>query len=83
MVDSSNATAGQARSDSAALLEDALFQIKRVIVGHDRMVERALVCLLARGHCLIEGVPGPGQDAHGVDDGAGDGRDVRPPPVHA
>src|SRR5690349_22794210 len=40
------------------LLEDALFQIKRVIVGQDRMIERALVCLLARGHCLIEGVPG-------------------------
>jgi MoxR-like ATPase len=43
---------------TAAILEDALFQVKRVIVGQDRMVERALVCLLARGHCLIEGVPG-------------------------
>jgi MoxR-like ATPase len=42
----------------ASLLEDALFQVKRVIVGQDRMVERTLVCLLARGHCLIEGVPG-------------------------
>ena len=42
----------------APLLEDALFQVKRVIVGQDRMVERSLVCLLARGHCLIEGVPG-------------------------
>src|SRR4051794_36853402 len=42
----------------AALLEDALFQVKRVIVGQDRMVERAMICLLARGHCLIEGVPG-------------------------
>src|SRR5436305_9897427 len=42
----------------AALLEDALFQVKRVIVGQDRMVEQTLVCLLARGHCLIEGVPG-------------------------
>ena len=42
----------------AALLEDALFQVKRMIVGQDRMVERTLVCLLARGHCLIEGVPG-------------------------
>src|SRR5713101_9726613 len=42
----------------AGLLEDALFQVKRVIVGQDRMVERTLVCLLARGHCLIEGVPG-------------------------
>ena len=39
-------------------LEDALIEIKRVIVGQDRMVERAMVCLLARGHCLIEGVPG-------------------------
>jgi MoxR-like ATPase len=36
----------------AALLEDALFQVKRVIVGQERMVERTLVCLLARGHCL-------------------------------
>ncbi len=45
-------------SGSGALLEDALFQVKRVIVGQDRMVERAVICLLARGHCLIEGVPG-------------------------
>ena len=36
-----------ANGTSAALLEDALFQVKRVIVGQDRMVERALVCLLA------------------------------------
>ena len=42
----------------AAILEDALFQVKRVIVGQDRMVERTFICLLARGHCLIEGVPG-------------------------
>ena len=41
-----------------ALLERALFEVKRVIVGQDRMVERMLVCLLARGHCLLEGVPG-------------------------
>jgi MoxR-like ATPase len=42
----------------AADLETALFEVKRVIVGQDRMVERAMICLLARGHCLIEGVPG-------------------------
>ncbi|MEN3356164.1 MAG: MoxR-like ATPase [Mycobacteriales bacterium] len=42
----------------AGTLERALFEIKRVIVGQDRMVERMLVCLLARGHCLLEGVPG-------------------------
>ena len=45
-------------ASDAALLERTLFEVKRVIVGQDRMVERMLVCLLARGHCLIEGVPG-------------------------
>jgi MoxR-like ATPase len=39
-------------------LERALFEVKRVIVGQDRMVERMLVAILARGHCLLEGVPG-------------------------
>jgi MoxR-like ATPase len=42
----------------AELLEEALFEIKRVVVGQDAMVERLFVCLLARGHCLIEGAPG-------------------------
>jgi MoxR-like ATPase len=41
-----------------ALLERALFEVKRVVVGQDRLVERMLVGLLARGHCLLEGVPG-------------------------
>ena len=39
-------------------VEAALFEIKKVIVGQDRLIERLLVCLLARGHCLLEGVPG-------------------------
>lgn len=39
-------------------LERALFEVKKVIVGQDRMVERMMACLLARGHCLLEGVPG-------------------------
>jgi MoxR-like ATPase len=42
----------------AARLERALLEIKRIIVGQDHMVERLLVALLARGHCLLEGVPG-------------------------
>ncbi|WP_369372428.1 AAA family ATPase [Promicromonospora sp. Populi] len=42
----------------AALLERALFEVKRVIVGQDHMVERITVGLLARGHVLLEGVPG-------------------------
>ena len=39
-------------------LEEALVEIKRVIAGQDAMLERVLVCLVAGGHLLIEGVPG-------------------------
>src|ERR671932_1145023 len=39
-------------------LEAALFEIKRVIVGQEDMLERLLVALLAGGHVLLEGVPG-------------------------
>ena len=42
----------------ATLLEKALFEVKRIIVGQDRMLERMFVALLCQGHCLIEGVPG-------------------------
>ncbi|AOS62989.1 AAA family ATPase [Actinoalloteichus hymeniacidonis] len=42
----------------AQLLERTLFEIKRVIVGQDRLVERLMVGLLAKGHLLLEGVPG-------------------------
>lgn len=44
--------------DAAAQLERALMEVKKVVVGQDRMVERMLVALLSRGHCLLEGVPG-------------------------
>lgn len=46
------------READAALLERVVFEVKRVIVGQDRLVERILVGLLAKGHLLIEGVPG-------------------------
>ncbi|MCL7457068.1 AAA family ATPase [Micromonospora echinofusca] len=39
-------------------LEQTLFEVKRVIVGQDRLVERLLTALVANGHCLLEGVPG-------------------------
>ncbi len=39
-------------------LEQALFEMKKVIVGQDRLIERMLVSLLAGGHCLLEGAPG-------------------------
>lgn len=40
------------------LLERAIYEVKRVIVGQDLLVERMLVGVLARGHVLLEGVPG-------------------------
>ncbi|WP_336215553.1 AAA family ATPase [Nonomuraea sp. LPB2021202275-12-8] len=42
----------------AAVLRQTLDEVRRVIVGQDHMVERLVVALLARGHCLLEGVPG-------------------------
>jgi MoxR-like ATPase len=48
---------GSARAAHDAL-EGALFEIKRVIVGQEAMLERVLVALLAGGHVLLEGVPG-------------------------
>lgn len=39
-------------------LEQTMFEVKRVIVGQDKLVERLLTALLADGHCLLEGVPG-------------------------
>ena len=49
---------GLEREASRARLEEALVEIKRVIAGQDEMLERVLVCLVAGGHLLIEGVPG-------------------------
>ncbi|HEY2813422.1 MAG TPA: MoxR family ATPase [Acidimicrobiales bacterium] len=46
------------QTKEAALLEQTMFEIKKVIVGQDRLIERLIVSLLARGHCLLEGVPG-------------------------
>jgi MoxR-like ATPase len=43
---------------AAALLQQSVAEVKRVIVGQEHMVERTVVALLARGHCLLEGVPG-------------------------
>jgi len=39
-------------------LEELLYEVKKTIVGQDQLLERMLVALLARGHLLVEGVPG-------------------------
>jgi MoxR-like ATPase len=46
------------RENAQGNLEEALHEVKRVIVGQDGMLERMVVALLAGGHVLLEGVPG-------------------------
>ncbi|MEQ1770712.1 MAG: AAA family ATPase, partial [Devosia sp.] len=43
---------------AASLMEQVLYEVKKVVVGQDRFLERVLIALLARGHLLVEGVPG-------------------------
>jgi MoxR-like ATPase len=42
----------------AAKRDTMLGEIRKVIVGQDRVVEEVLIALFARGHCLLVGVPG-------------------------
>ncbi|PSR70277.1 MoxR family ATPase [Nocardia sp. MDA0666] len=56
-VKQAEAASGTLERD-VATLEKAIYEVKRVIVGQDRLVERLLVGVLARGHVLLEGVPG-------------------------
>ncbi|AFZ66563.1 AAA family ATPase [Deinococcus peraridilitoris] len=48
-------------SSSAALAQQALSQLENVILGKPRQLRLALTCLLARGHLLIEDLPGVGK----------------------
>ncbi len=43
---------------TAELMEQMLYEVKRVVVGQDRFLERVMVAILAQGHLLVEGVPG-------------------------
>ena len=45
-------------ADTAQLMEQILYEVKRVVVGQDRFLERVMVAILAQGHLLVEGVPG-------------------------
>jgi len=44
--------------DRGTLMEQLLYEVKRVVVGQDKFLERVLVAMLAQGHLLVEGVPG-------------------------
>jgi MoxR-like ATPase len=58
MTDHPTTDHGPRGDDPREALQEALHEIKRVIVGQDAMLERLLVSLLAGGHVLLEGVPG-------------------------
>ena len=45
-------------SENRTPLEKVLYEVKKVIVGQDHLLESMIVALLARGHILVEGVPG-------------------------
>jgi MoxR-like ATPase len=49
---------GNGKTGQAALMEQLLYEVKKVIVGQDHLLERVLVAILAQGHLLVEGVPG-------------------------
>lgn len=44
--------------EQAPLMEQVLYEVKKVIVGQDHLLERVLVAILSQGHLLVEGVPG-------------------------
>jgi len=46
------------RPENRQPLERVLYEVKKIIVGQDHLLERLIVALLARGHILVEGVPG-------------------------
>ena len=46
------------RANPEMPMERVLYEVKKIIVGQDHLLERLVVALLARGHILVEGVPG-------------------------
>src|SRR4051795_2600003 len=51
-------TQPETTEEQPSQLEQMLFEIKKVIVGQEGLLERIVVALLSRGHILVEGVPG-------------------------
>src|SRR3954463_9004521 len=53
-----NSHAGNGNAEVSVLMERVLYEVKRIVVGQDRFLERVMVAMLAGGHLLVEGVPG-------------------------
>ena len=64
-------------------MERVLYEVKRVIVGQDHLLERLVVALLARGHLLVEGVPGLAKTMAIKTLAAAVGGEFQAHPVHA
>ena len=58
MTNSGNQRQAPAQGAGRQPMERVLYEVKKVIVGQDHLLERMVVALLARGHILVEGVPG-------------------------
>jgi len=58
MEHASSSSATSTSAQAATLMEQVLYEVKRVVVGQDHFLERVMVALLAQGHLLVEGVPG-------------------------
>ena len=50
-------------TSTATLMERVLYEVKRVVVGQDRFLERVMIAMLAQGYLLVEGKPETGGDA--------------------
>ena len=51
-------TQSETQEEQPSALEQMLFEVKKVIVGQETLLERIVVALLSRDHILVEGVPG-------------------------
>ena len=45
-------------NENSPIMERVLYEVKKVIVGQDHLLERVLIAVLSHGHLLVEGVPG-------------------------
>jgi MoxR-like ATPase len=57
-LSSKNTPMQDTNQNTAQLMEQILYEVKRVVVGQDKFLERVMVAILAQGHLLVEGVPG-------------------------
>ena len=57
-MDQQRSPSPPALPEDAPLMQQLLYEVKKVIVGQDHLLECVLIALLAQGHLLVEGVPG-------------------------